>query len=291
MAEEKSPPRELREAKERFLALIEDIRPELHRYCARMTGSRVEGEDVVQEALARAYYALSTMESIPPLRPWLFRIAHNKALDWLRRYETRNVVSLEETGPETIAAIEDEDPVERSEAASLALAYFVRLPPGPRSAVILKDVLDHSIREIATLLEMTEPAVKAALHRGRKAFQSIAPSGDPSARIDVPAELTRYVALFNARDWDGLRLTLAEDVRLDLVGKARLHGKDEVGNYFGNYDRQEDVHLRIAPFEDEVAIFATQPGWPPYVMLLRWESDRLTGIRDFRYVPYILEDY
>ena len=291
MAEEKSPPRELREAKERFLALIEDIRPELHRYCTRMTGSRVEGEDVVQDALARAYYALSTMESVPPLRPWLFRIAHNKALDWLRRYDTRNVVSIEGSDVELVPDVEDEDPVERSEAASLALAHFLRLPPGPRSAVILKDVLDHSIREIAALLEMTEPAVKASLHRGRRALRAVAPSADPPAQAEVPAELARYVALFNARDWDGLRTTLAEDVRLDLVGKARLRGKEEVGRYFGNYDRQEDVHLRIAPFENDIAIFATQPGWPPYVMLLRWEDGRLASVRDFRYVPYILEDY
>ena len=80
---------ELHEARRRFLALVADVRPELHRYCARMTGSVIDGEDIVQDTLARAYYALSEMASPPPLRPWLFSIAHNRALDHLRRYDRK----------------------------------------------------------------------------------------------------------------------------------------------------------------------------------------------------------
>src|SRR5204863_9543677 len=76
----------LDEGRRRFLALVEHVRPELHRYCTRMTGSAADGEDVVQETLARACYELSQMHQMPPLRPWLFRIAHNRAIDhW--RYE------------------------------------------------------------------------------------------------------------------------------------------------------------------------------------------------------------
>ena len=89
MAEREPLIAELREGHRRFLELVESVRPELHRYCARMTGSITEGEDIVQDALARAYYALSEMEELPPLRPWLFRIAHNRALDFLRRYDRR----------------------------------------------------------------------------------------------------------------------------------------------------------------------------------------------------------
>ena len=61
-----------------------DLRPELHRYCARLMGSVIAGEDVVQDTLVRAFVALQDMEETPPLRPWLFRIAHNRALDLLR---------------------------------------------------------------------------------------------------------------------------------------------------------------------------------------------------------------
>ncbi len=68
-----------------FLALVSGIRPDLHRYCARMTGSVADGEDIVQDTLARAYYALSEMETVPELRPWLFQIAPHRATDLLRR--------------------------------------------------------------------------------------------------------------------------------------------------------------------------------------------------------------
>ncbi|MFQ5973578.1 MAG: sigma-70 family RNA polymerase sigma factor [Alphaproteobacteria bacterium] len=288
-AADDSPPLELREARERFLALVENVRPELHRYCARMTGSIIDGEDVVQETLAKAYYALSMMETVPRLKPWLFRIAHNKALDWLRRYERRHVISVEDVELDEAMAVEPEDPVERRETASLALSFFVSLPPRPRSAVILKDVLDHSIREVAEILDMTEAAVKAALHRGRRALDGMAVAEDnvvPPA-VEAPADVARYVELFNARDWNALRSMLAEDVRLDLVGKAGLRGKEEVGGYFDRYSRQ-DVTLRLGTFEDGIAILATQDGWPPYVIRLTCRDGRVTHIRDFRYVPYIL---
>src|SRR5437879_12795404 len=79
------------EAQQRFMDLVAEVRPELFRYCARMTGSVFDGEDVVQDTLAKAYYALGQMTDAPPLRPWLFRIAHNTAMDFLKRYERKNV--------------------------------------------------------------------------------------------------------------------------------------------------------------------------------------------------------
>jgi DNA-directed RNA polymerase specialized sigma24 family protein len=57
------------EGRRRFLELVADLRPELHRYCARMTGSVADGEDIVQETLARAYYLLPEMNQMPVFRP------------------------------------------------------------------------------------------------------------------------------------------------------------------------------------------------------------------------------
>jgi len=71
------------EARARFMELVAEVRPELHRYCARMTGNVFDGEDIVQDTLAKAYFALSEMGEPPPLRGWLFRIAHNTAMDFL----------------------------------------------------------------------------------------------------------------------------------------------------------------------------------------------------------------
>src|SRR6201993_312431 len=72
-----------------FLETITQLRPRLHRYCARMTGSVMDGEDVVQEALFEAYRKLDQFDDSRPLKPWLFRIAHNRCIDFLRKRGVR----------------------------------------------------------------------------------------------------------------------------------------------------------------------------------------------------------
>src|SRR4051812_9474088 len=80
-------PPALAQARTDFDALVRDARVELHRYCARMTGSVIDGEDVLQDALAKAFYNLPMAAPGTNLRAWLFRIAHNKCIDFLRRYD------------------------------------------------------------------------------------------------------------------------------------------------------------------------------------------------------------
>src|SRR6202043_1754254 len=65
--------------------LLAEMRPRLHRYCARMTGSVIDGEDVLQDALIKAVEAFAAAGAIGNPEGWLFRIAHNTALDFLRR--------------------------------------------------------------------------------------------------------------------------------------------------------------------------------------------------------------
>src|SRR2546430_3336996 len=93
-----------------FLALVGDLRPELHRYCARLTGSVIDGEDVVQDAIAKAFVALKTLEEGASLRAWLLRIAHNRALDLLRSRAIRATESLEAAAEK--ADTEAPDPLE-----------------------------------------------------------------------------------------------------------------------------------------------------------------------------------
>jgi len=68
-----------RDRQAELLALAGELQPELHRYCARLMGSVIDGEDVVQDAFARALVALEEIDEMPQIRPWLFRIAHNRA--------------------------------------------------------------------------------------------------------------------------------------------------------------------------------------------------------------------
>src|SRR3981189_2392112 len=65
--------------------LLARMRPKLHRYCARMTGSVIDGEDVLQDALIKAVESLASAGAIGNPRGWLFRFAHTTALDFLRR--------------------------------------------------------------------------------------------------------------------------------------------------------------------------------------------------------------
>jgi len=286
----------LHEGMRRFLALVAEIRPDLHRYCARMTGSVADGEDIVQDTLARAYYALSEMESVPALRPWLFQIAHNRALDHLRRYERRMSQPLD--GVTESALSNESDPEESlaiEQATRAAISRFAELVPMQRSAVILKDVLGHSLTELAQLMAISEPAAKAALHRGRERLLALAaasPEAGGLATHAVSPGIARYVTLFNARDWDGVRALLAEDVRLDLVSRAKRTGRD-VASYVTNYSQKHDWHLTpgwVDGREVIVVFRARGDARPAYFIELEFAGGRVTTIRDFRYVPYILAD-
>src|SRR5215475_832501 len=162
MSEDETTLADLSAARKRFLSLVEDIRPDLHRYCARMMGSVMDGEDIVQDALARAYYELSALKELPALRAWLFRIAHNRALDYLRRYDRRMSEPLDTDTDQFIDRASDPEAIlPREQAVTLAVARFSELAPTQRSCVILKDVLDYSLEEIADALDMTVTAVKA----------------------------------------------------------------------------------------------------------------------------------
>jgi len=282
------------EARDRFMELVDELRPELHRYCARMTGSVFDGEDVVQETLAKAYYALGQMMEPPNLRPWLFRIAHNTAMEVLKRAE-RKYVDLVENVPDR--APDDERAVD-PELVEAALAVFVELPPVQRSAIILKDVLGHSLDEIAATMGTTVGAVKAALSRARA---NVARAARPvSARVErmmtreEETVLRRYVNLFNERDWVGLRALLGEESRLEIVSRIQRRALDA-----GYYDRYaqitttEDLRAELGVVDGipAIAVFrSADDAAPAYFMVLDVERETVAFIRDFRYIPYIANE-
>jgi len=285
-------PAPLPQAYRQFLELVAGVRPELHRYCARMTGSIADGEDVVQDTLAKAFYALGTLDELPTLRPWLFRVAHNAAIDFTRRLQ-RSPVHLAAELPDVPDVDESVDP----ETVRAALAVFVALPPLQRSVVILKDVVGHSAAEIAGMLETTVPAVKAALFRGRERLrQERARQPGAIDTVAMPPEasaaLEAYVRLFNAGDWDGVRALLADEVRLDLVSVATRKGK-AVGVYFGRYAAEPDVRLTLGRLEGRAVLWAFAPKsseHPKYFIEVALDGERVTAIRDYRYVPYVTSE-
>lgn len=279
------------EAHQQFVDLVNEVRPELFKYCARMTGSIFDGEDIVQETLARAYSSLRGAHH-PPLKPWLFHVAHNAAMDFLKRHERKHVTLMAEP-PD--ASDEDES---ATDAALLeaALLRFVVLPPLQRSALVLKDVLGHSLVEAAATMGTTVAAVKAALVRARATLAAAAPPPTDEPRRRISAEergnLRRYADLFNGRDWDALRALMGEESRLDVVMRTRRRGA-AAAEYYARY-------AELAPQER----LRAEPGWadgtpvvaiyrpdsapsPAYFVLIEWMGDKVALVRDFRYVPYL----
>ena len=279
-------------SRDAFARMIGEVRPKLHRYCARMTGSAIDGEDVVQEAIAKAIEA--DRGQIENLEGWLFRIAHNAALDHLRR-KARQEAGRSDEVLDMIADTASE--IDRRIAAEAGLRTFMHLPAAQRSSIILMDVLGLSLDEIHGVTDMTVPAIKASLHRGRTRLREIARRGEdaPQPVLNEPERslLAAYIDRFNARDFDAVRDMLADEVRLELVNKTRLKGR-EVNSYFGNYSNVHDWHF-VAGFVDRrPAVLVRRPddasARPAYFILLEWTGDSVAAIRDYRHARYVADD-
>ncbi|MDH2349601.1 sigma-70 family RNA polymerase sigma factor [Bradyrhizobium sp. SSUT112] len=274
-------------------AILLAMRPRLHRYCARMVGSVIDGEDVLQDALMKAVEAASTASPIRNPEGWLFRIAHNTALDFLRRRNRQETLH----SPQEVDMIVDEiDAVASRQIAATSLRTFMRLPVGQRASVILMDVLGCSLQEICDIMDLRLPAVKGALHRGRTMLRELAeePEDAPRPRLSAAdrTRLANYVDHFNARDFDAIRAMIAEDVKLDLVNRSRLNGKAEVSRYFGNYAKINDWHFVPGLVEGRPAILVLDPtaipgARPKYFILLGWSAGKVAKIRDFRHAAYV----
>jgi len=278
-----------------FERLIGELRPKLHRYCARITGSVIDGEDVLQEALAKAVEAFTREGRIAQPQGWLFRIAHNEAIDFLRRRARHDAIKAEED-PDMM--VDPEPTPEERVAAAASLRTFARLPVVQRSVVILMDVLGYSIEDIGGIISASVPAVKAALHRGRARLRELAAEPHDRALPTLSAKdrerLAAYADRFNAHDFDAVRGMLAEDVRLELVARTRMRGGEVRTSYFGNYASIDDWRLVPGQVDGRPAILVYDPNElaarPTYFVLLEWDGDKLVTIRDFRHARYAAED-
>ncbi len=272
-----------------FLETISALRTSLHRYCARMTGSVMDGEDVVQDALFEAYRKLDKFDQSRPLKPWLFRIAHNRCIDFLRRRGVRDEA-------ETAAAMPEEaSPVEPT-ALGIGRAVeqlVASLPPKERACVLLKDVFDYSLEEIAELVDSSIGGVKAALNRGRTKLAASSPAAK-SARSTSPelkGIMQLYIDRFNRRDWDGVRELTSADARLRVA--ERFVGKFGDAPYFANYERWPvPWKLAMGEVDGEPVVIILLRGadtWTPH-SAIRFEviGQRIERIVDYIHCPWML---
>lgn len=272
-----------------LLATITQLRPRLHRYCARMTGSAMDGEDVAQEALFEAYRKLDQFDGTRPLDPWIFRIAHNRCVDFLRRRGVR-----QDAEGEVIAT--SMDAVDPTDAASADLHVAIErlitsLPPKERACVLLKDVLGYSLEEIAGIVESTVGGVKSALIRGRTKLAAPGPAVTPE-RSAPNAELARivqlYVERFNRQDWDGVRELISADARLLIAD--RFSGPMLDSPYFGVYQRMPiPCGMAAGELDGEPVVIIVQGGVPLSAVRLVVTDHRISEIVDYYECPWILD--
>jgi len=272
-----------------FLETITQLRPRLHRYCSRMTGSVMDGEDVVQDALFEAYRKLDQYDDTRPLAPWLFRIAHNRCIDFLRRRGVRVEAETAAMSPDSVMP---------ANASVLGVGRAVEqlvmsLPPKERACVLLKDVFDYTLEEIAELVSSTVGGVKAALNRGRSKLATL-PEPEKSHR-EVNPELSRllhlYVDRFNKRDWEGLRELISADAQLRVVDQ--FAGPIDKAPYFKNYERQRvPWRLTVAEVDGELAIVVLRQHrdeWTPAsVARLEVIDQHIARIVDYAHCAWVL---
>ena len=277
-----------------FIAAASELRPRLHRFCARMCGSSLDGEDVVQEVLADAFYHLTSLKDASRFEPWLFRIAYHKCIDFLRRERRRE---------DDIAFDEQHDRADEAETDAIAggpvdeaLAALVgELPPKERAAVLLKDVLDYSLAEIAGIVDSTLAGVKAALHRGRGKLRAL----DSAPRVvefdsDQRKLFEAYAEVFNRRDWDALRQLVRADARLEIVGANEGTMSGLGATYSGNYTALPwEWRLSANVVDGALALVHWKRDggeWMPHTAIrLWWEDGQVMRIRDYVHVGYLMQ--
>jgi RNA polymerase sigma-70 factor, ECF subfamily len=274
-----------------FIESIAALRPRMHRYCARMTGSALDGEDVMQEAICDAYLKLGSFDATRPLGPWLLRIAHNRCIDFLRRRQARREAEAEAVAP---ALIHPPEAVGRAVDRAIE-RMVIALPPKERACVLLKDVFDYSLEEIAGLVESTAGGVKAALNRGRGKLAKLTDvqrRPERKASQEELALLRLYVDRFNRRDWQGVRELASADARLKVADC--FSGRLADSPYFVEYERPIiawRMALGEADGETIIVILRDDPqgGVPFSAIRIGFAGDRVASITDYIKCSWILK--
>jgi RNA polymerase sigma-70 factor (ECF subfamily) len=220
---------EMRTAWHRYVDMLMPLRPVLYAYCRRLTRNIWDAEDLVQDSMLRAFGHLGLVNhSIRDPRAYLLRTATNVWIDELRRRQRWPEGSLDpDLTPSPGASSEASGGVRDAGARLLQ-----RLSPQERAAIVLKEVFDMTLDDIADVLTTTTGAVKAALHRGRDRLNE--PEGGASSRRPRPSRelLDRFVERYNAKDLKGLTALLLDGATVENVGAAVQFGRE-------TFERQE----------------------------------------------------
>ena len=297
---------------EAFGELIDPYRGELLAHCYRILGSVADAEDVLQEALLAAWRSLGRFDG-RSLRAWLYRIATNRCLNYLRDQSRRpRSAGLPDQGAPWAGQVRSGDPwwlepypdamlgdVARGPEArydareSIALSFVAglqHLPPQQRAVLVLRDVLGFPAAEAAGILGTTPAAVNNALIRARAGLR---PDRDPH---DVPlprsaaeaAVVERFVDAFERFDLDRLLAVLTEDARLTMPPEPfEFRGPPAIAGYLrGHLGGQE---LKLVPTrannQPAIALYRPDPCTPIWrasgLVVLTLQANRVCALTRF----------
>jgi len=260
-----------------FAATLEPLRSGLRLHCYRMLGSSHDSDDMVQEAMLRAWRARGALDDPARVKPWLYRIATNACLDELARRSRRALApdiaphASGDTFPPA-AAIEDSAWLEPMPDAwlagcdagpaarytlreSVALAFVAALQvlsPAQRAALLLRDVVGLSAEETADALDQSVSAANSVLHRARVAIEQKVARRDPdtfaAAVADEPV-LGRYMRALEAHDIDAMIDLIHDEMHTTMPPSPTwLAGRaDNVEFYRRMFARWEGEVIRAAP--------------------------------------------
>jgi len=184
----------LRGGDDEAMAIIaERYRDRLVAYVRRMSAG-ADAEDVVQDVLARAFLALRADDRPMALRPWLYRVAHNRCLDVLRKPAAVPTDEIDLGASATTLG----EQVAGRERLRQVVADIQGLPDQQRSALIIRELEGLSYEELAEALDTTVPAIKSLLVRARmnlaKAAEARALAEQESLERALPAPPRPHLA-------------------------------------------------------------------------------------------------
>ncbi|RYM01484.1 RNA polymerase sigma factor SigW [Sporolactobacillus sp. THM7-7] len=159
-----------------FAELVDKYKNGVYILCLRMVGNRQEAEDLSQETFIRAYHHIDQFDINRKFSTWIFRIATNLSIDWLRKKKPDVSLDAEVPGTDGLAlkallASEEALPEElviQGEMERFIQQEIELLPEKYRTAVVLKYIQDLSLKEISEIMGIPVGTVKTRIHRGRE---------------------------------------------------------------------------------------------------------------------------
>ncbi len=309
MAEPGSPNdlrQDLRAAWHRYVDMLAPLRPVLHAYCRRLAGNVWDAEDLVQDTLLRAFGHLGLINhDIRNPRAYLLRTATNVWVDELRRRERGSRPGTDDVAAVPVAG---SDPGAAAEVRDAGSRLLQRLSPQERAALVLKELFDMPLDEIAELLATAPGAVKAALHRGRGRLRE--PEGAAASRRPRPSPelVDRFVERLRAKDLKGLTRLMLDGACVENVGEALqtgrasfertrrnilyhvVHGHDEWPAAL----QPDAVRVERATFEQEPVMlgFVTRRGREALEVVFRFEEQdgRIARLRTYSFCPETMRE-